>query len=105
MSSDPTKQNAGYELVKPPRVKASPTHLECLYHTTMTLPANRRESVHRVVVGKVVGIHIRDDVLGDDGKIDVLAVRPLARLGYLDYAVADAVFQMRRPRTPDGSDV
>ena len=60
----------------------------------MTLPANRRESVHRVVVGRVIGIHIRDDVLGDDGKIDVLAIRPLARLGYLDYTSVVEIFTM-----------
>ena len=81
-------------LVAPPCVAESPVHLECLYHTTMTLPANRRESVHRVVVGRVVGIHIRDDVLGADGKIDVLKIRPLARLGYLDYTSVTEVFTM-----------
>lgn len=81
-------------MVAPPRVSESPIHLECLYHSTMTLPANRRESVHRVVVGRVIGIHIRDDVLGDDGKIDVLAIRPLARLGYLDYTSVVEIFTM-----------
>lgn len=81
-------------MVAPPRVSESPIHLECQYHSTMTLPANRRESVHRVVVGRVIGIHIRDDVLGDDGKIDVLAIRPLARLGYLDYTSVVEIFTM-----------
>ena len=62
----------------------------------------RRESVHRVVVGRVVGIHISDDVLGDDGKIDVLAIRPLARLGYLDYTSVVEVFTMEPQATAAG---
>ncbi len=81
-------------MVTPPGVAESPVHLECRYHSTMTLPANRRESVHRVVVGQVVGIHIRDDVLTDDGKLDILKIRPLARLGYLDYTSIVEVFAM-----------
>ena len=71
--------------VAPPRVAESPIHLECRYHSTMTLPSNQRSTAHHVVLGNVVGIHIRDDVLTVDGKIDVLKIRPLARLGYLDY--------------------
>ena len=89
-------------MVAPPRVSESPIHLECLYHSTVTLPANRRESVHRVIVGRVVGIHIRDDVLGDDGKIDVLKIRPLARLGYLDYTSVVEVFTMEPQATAAG---
>ena len=88
-------------LIAPPRVAESPIHMECRYHATMTLPANRRESVHRVVVGRVVGIHIRDDVIGEDGKIDVLAIRPLARLGYLDYTSIVEVFTMEPQATAE----
>jgi len=33
-------------LVRPPRVAESPIHLECRYHSTLTLPANRRHSTH-----------------------------------------------------------
>jgi flavin reductase (DIM6/NTAB) family NADH-FMN oxidoreductase RutF len=82
-------------LVRPPRVAESPIHLECKYHGTWTLPANRRHSLHHVVVGEVVGIHIRDDVIGEDGKIDILKVRPLARLGYMDYTSVTEVFTMK----------
>jgi flavin reductase (DIM6/NTAB) family NADH-FMN oxidoreductase RutF len=82
-------------LVRPPRVAESPIHLECRYHGTWTLPANRRHSAHHVVVGEVVGIHIRDDVIGADGKIDIKKVRPLARLGYMDYTSVTEVFTMQ----------
>ena len=52
----------------------------------------------------MVAIHLDERIL-KDGMIDMALAAPLSRLGYLDYAVADTVFQMRRPRTPDGSDV
>lgn len=89
------------KLIKPPRVAESPIHLECIYHSTLTLPANQRHSIHHVVIGEVVGIHIRDDVL-KDGKIDFLKVRPLARLGYMDYTSVLEVFTMKVEGTQAG---
>lgn len=83
------------KLVKPPRVAESPVHFECLYHSTITLPANRRDTAHHVVVGTVVGIHINDEVITKDGKLDVLKIRPLARLGYMDYTSVTEVFTMQ----------
>ena len=84
------------ELVKPPRVKAAPTHLECVYHTTVELPCDIEGGRSAVCIGRVVGVHIRDDFL-TDGKIDIARIRPLARLGYRDYTVVDEVFSLTRP--------
>jgi flavin reductase (DIM6/NTAB) family NADH-FMN oxidoreductase RutF len=81
-------------IVKPPRVAASPVHLECKFHCSLVLPANAHDQVHHVVVGRVIGVHIRDDVIMRDGKLDVLRIRPLARLGYFDYTTIDSVFTM-----------
>jgi flavin reductase (DIM6/NTAB) family NADH-FMN oxidoreductase RutF len=83
-------------LVKPPRVKASPIALECLYLQTVHLPAARNGSPNQIVIGQVVGIHVADDVI-TEGKIDVRKINPLARLGYLDYATLDHVFAITRP--------
>ena len=58
-------------LVAPPRVKESPVHLECRYHSTLTLPGNSVDNIVYVVVGEVVGVHISDDVITDQGKIDI----------------------------------
>ncbi|PHR24951.1 MAG: flavin reductase [Hoeflea sp.] len=52
-----------------------------------------------VVIGQVVGIHIDDAALAD-GRLDMAAVAPLARLGYMDYADAANTFEMRRPAWP-----
>jgi flavin reductase (DIM6/NTAB) family NADH-FMN oxidoreductase RutF len=85
-------------IVKPPRVAASPVHLECKLQCIVALPGNSYEQVHHVVIGRVVGVHIRDDVITPEGKIDVLKIRPLARLGYFDYTSVESVFSM----APDG---
>src|SRR3954471_13769906 len=86
-------------LVGPPRVAASPVHLECKFHCSLALPGNALDQVHHVVVGRVVGVHIRDGVITSDGKLDVLKIRPLARLGYFDYTTIDSTFTMP-PRGP-----
>ena len=84
------------ELVKPPRVKAAPIHLECVYHTTLDLPCDIEGGRNALCVGHVVGVHIRDEFL-IDGKVDIARIKPLARLGYQDYTVVEAVFPLKRP--------
>jgi hypothetical protein len=32
-----------------------------------------------------------------DGRVDICRARPIARLGYMDYAVVDEVFEMIAP--------
>jgi len=81
-------------LVKPYRVKESPIHLECEYFSSIICPGRTPSDSHEVVIGRVIGVHIRDDVLTPEGKIDVLKVRPLARLGYFDYTSVESVFSM-----------
>lgn len=81
-------------MVKVPRVAASPVHLECKFHGSLALPGNAVDQVHNVVIGRVVGVHIRDDVITGDGKLDLLKIRPLARLGYFDYTTVKSVFTM-----------
>ncbi len=84
------------EKVKPPRVKESPAHLECKYLRTVEFESDEPHHTHGVVFGHVVGIHIRDDIL-TDGLVDTLKLRPVARLGYMQYTVVDNVFTMGRP--------
>ncbi len=84
------------QLVKAPRVKVSPVHLECVFLQTIELPAAPNGLGNYVTFGRVVGVHI-DDRLIVDGKVDICRARPIARLGYMDYAVIDQVFQMIAP--------
>ena len=49
-----------------------------------------------MAVGEVVGVHIREEYLRA-GRFDLARVRPAARLGYMDYAVVTAPFELARP--------
>ena len=52
-----------------------------------------------VVFGEVIGIHIKDDLITEEGLVDVGLMRPLGRLGYNDYTEVDSntIFTMVRP--------
>ena len=86
-------------LVRPPRVKGSPVNFECRLHQVIVLPGHKPSSEHHLVIGRVVAIHIDDAVL-TDGRVDVLKLQPIARLGYKDYARVESVFQMEK-RMPE----
>lgn len=83
-------------LVKAPRVKGAPVHFECRYFDTVTLPSSYPGRPNYMILGQVIGVHIAD-ALVTDGIVDIIAARPIARLGYRDYAVIAETFQMRRP--------
>ena len=85
------------ELVKPPRVKTSPIHLECVYHQTLEVPCDIEGGRNAICLGRVVGVHIRDEFL-TDGKVDIARIKPLARLGYQDYTVAEKVLTLSRQK-------
>ena len=84
-------------LVKPPRIKASPIHLECKYYKSIQLPVKNEQYSNRMILGEVIGIHIADEVLVN-GKVDISKVKPIARLGYFDFAVVLETFEMPRPK-------
>jgi flavin reductase (DIM6/NTAB) family NADH-FMN oxidoreductase RutF len=84
-------------LVKPPRVAASPIHMECRYFQTVELPGSPDGGRAALVIGTVLGIHIADEVL-TDGLIDLGKIRPIGRLGYMDYTVVETIFPMARPK-------
>jgi len=85
------------KIVKPCRVAESPIHFECAYYTTIRLPGNGTMGTVDIVIGRVAGIHIKEDAIGPDGRIDILKLRPIARLGYHDYTSVESIFSMTIP--------
>jgi flavin reductase (DIM6/NTAB) family NADH-FMN oxidoreductase RutF len=84
-------------LVKPPRVAASPTALECKLLSIQELKDLDGKATDRwIVMGQVVGVFIDDRYL-KDGLFDTAMAQPIARCGYHDYAVVDKVFSIIRP--------
>lgn len=86
-------ETAPSRLVRPPRVAASPVAFECRTWKLIELPSNHR---YTMVIGEVVGIHIEERFIRN-GLVDTAAMRPIARLGYMDYSVVDEVFTIQRP--------
>jgi len=84
------------KLVTPPRVAESPVAFECKYWRTVDLPGpDGGPGTHAIVLGRVIGVHIDDEAIVD-GKVDITQLKPIARLGYGDYAVIDKVFELSR---------
>lgn len=81
-------------LVKPFRVAESPIQMECSYYTTLRLPGRGLEGSVDVIIGRVLAVHIADEVIRPDGKLDIVKIKPLARLGYADYTTVDHSFEM-----------
>ena len=89
-------------LVAAPRVAEAHAALECKvvdgFHPKGVdgMPAKAF-----VTIGEVVGVHIDDAMLTQDGLFDMAKAGNLARLGYFDYLSIEQTFQMRRPRWTD----
>ncbi len=81
-------------IVKPPRVAESPVHFECRWYGTLTLPGFTPANNNNVAIGQVIAVHIKDEFLTPEGRVDVLKIRPLARLGYFDYTSVESRFEM-----------
>jgi flavin reductase (DIM6/NTAB) family NADH-FMN oxidoreductase RutF len=84
-------------IVKPFRVEESPIQFECRHHQTLRLPGNGTMGSVDVVIGEVLVIHIKDEFIMPDGKLDILKMRPIARLGYYDYTCIESIFEMVIP--------
>ena len=74
------------------RVAGAPAALECRLTEIVTL----RGEANFLVLGEVVGVHLRDDCV-EDGMFNVLKFQPLTRLGYRDYSRITEVFSLKRP--------
>ena len=84
-------------LVRPPRVAASPASLECkVTQVVRLIDIEGKEAGGTLVLGQVIGMHI-DGRFMKNGRFDLAAVQPIARLGYDEYTVVERVFSLKRP--------
>lgn len=87
---------AACRIVKPPRVAETPVAMECTWFKTIDLPADDGSITNWMVIGRVVGVHIDDRFIAD-GRVNTAAMKPIARLGYAEYATVNEAWRMRRP--------
>jgi flavin reductase (DIM6/NTAB) family NADH-FMN oxidoreductase RutF len=78
------------KLVKPPRIEESPVNFECRLVQTIPLP----ESPYTLVLGRVLLIHIRDDILLPNGRIDAARLAAVGRMTGNSYTRTRDVFTL-----------
>ncbi|MGE6342004.1 flavin reductase family protein [Psychrobacter celer] len=84
-----------------PRVAESPINFEIEYVQSIRIPTGNPVSTFDIIIGRVAHVHIKDEFIMDNGKIDIAAIKPLARLGYYDYTVVEKIFEMKAPVASD----
>lgn len=67
------------ELVKPPRVAEAPVQLECLIKEVISL--GDQKGAGNLILAEIKLIHIKEEILDADGKIDQEKIDLVARLG------------------------
>jgi len=87
------------KLIKVPRVAEAPVHLECRYLNSIEIPSWEKDNRYFIVLGEVIGIHIRDELITKDGLVDIEKMIPIGRMGYNDYTriEGNTLFTMIRP--------
>jgi flavin reductase (DIM6/NTAB) family NADH-FMN oxidoreductase RutF len=83
------------QVVKAPRVAASPVSFECkLYQILDFSPSSKSSSL---VIGEIVSIHM-DDAKMKDGKLDRDSLDLIGRMGGIQYTRTIQRFEMVRPK-------
>lgn len=90
--------------VKPPFVAQAPAAFECRLWQIIELPAPAGRPGgpvpvgYTMVIGEVLAVYIDDQYI-QDGIVDTGRMRPVARLGYMDYSVVtpESMFTLNRP--------
>ncbi|WP_334191960.1 flavin reductase family protein [Pararhodobacter sp.] len=75
--------------IAPPRIAAAPASLECRLHLAIPLGEER----NMLIIGEVLRFHVRDELI-NNGKIETVALDPVARLGGPNYAGLGPVVRM-----------
>lgn len=89
---------AACEMIKAPRVAEAYAALECVAVEVKRLTGKDGALADSyMVIGEIVGVHI-DEVILVDGRIDITKSQPVSRLGYMDFAATDKVYEMFRPK-------
>jgi len=90
------------EKVKPPRVAESPVQFECIVRDVIALADT--PGAGNLVLAEVVMMHIKEEVLASDGKIDQLKMDHVARLGgdWYSRVLPDSLFQVAKPLSTMG---
>lgn len=92
----------GSEKIAPPRVKESPVSFEC--KVNQVIPMGKEGGAGNLVICEVLLIHVSDDILDDNDKIDPYKLDAVARMGgsYYCRAQGDSLFEVPKPLSKHG---
>jgi flavin reductase (DIM6/NTAB) family NADH-FMN oxidoreductase RutF len=82
-------------LVKPPRVLESPVNYECVLRQVVQVGDGTPGSGW-VVIGEVVHVHVADEVIDANYRINIQALKPIGRLAGFNYTRVNDIFEMKR---------
>ena len=85
---------AASDIVRAPRVAESPVNMECSLQQVVNLGEGDHQ--HGLVIGEVVLLHIRDDII-DGHRVNHQLLKPTGRLAGSMYCHTADVFEMVRP--------
>lgn len=90
------------ELVRPPRVAEAPVQMECMVREVIHLGEN--PGAGNLILAEVKLIHIKEEILDQDGKIDQAKIDLVARLGGDWYCrvTSENLFKVAKPLTTLG---
>lgn len=89
------------DIVKPPRVAEAPVQLECKVNKVISL--GNEGGAGNLVICEVLKIHIKEEILGEDGNIDPFKIDTVSRLGGNWYSRAkEGLFEVPKPLTTLG---
>lgn len=75
------------EVVGAPRVEEAGVSMECVLDRVLPLGTDH------LVIGRMVRFHVRDELYGENGRIDVASLDPLGRLAG-DYTKVETIFDL-----------
>ncbi len=90
------------DMVKPYRVKESPVQLEC--KVLQVIETGKEGGAANLIICEVVCMHIDDNVLDEQGRIDPHKIDLVARMGgdYYCRASGSAIFEVHKPNVELG---
>lgn len=90
------------QLVAPPRVAEAPVQMECVVQQVITL--GEKPGAGNLILAEIKIIHIQEEILDEEGKIDQTKIDLVARLGGDWYCrvTADNLFKVAKPLTTLG---
>ena len=90
------------DLITPPRVKEAHVHFECKVNDVVVL--GEEGGAGHLVICQVMKMHINEEILGENGKIDPFKIDLVGRMGGDWYcrAQGEALFEVEKPITKLG---